>query len=138
MITDKSYSIHTHTCPSVRPSFQAVLEDVKRQVDYDCFGEMHSGYTDGRIEEICKIIAEVQMLNPEGETEIAGEHLPVYMVQEVFRGLRFEHVELVSANYARITSLVHRKKAYIRTALYNSFFELGAHYTNQVKHDLGM
>ncbi len=132
MYAEKTCFTHTHINPSVRLSFQAVLEDVKRQVDYDRFEDRV-----GLIEEICKIIAEVLKLNPDAQTTVAGEELPVSMVQEIFRSIQDEHVALVASNYTSLTSLVRNKKAYIRTALYNSVFELEAHYTNLVKHDLG-
>ena len=133
MYAEKACLSHTHTNPSVRPSFQAVLEDVKRQVAYDRFEDRC-----GQIEGICKIIAEVLKLNPEGEMKMEEERIPVSMVQEVFRELQFEHVEFVLTKYESVTKLIRNKKAYIRTALYNSFFELEAHYTNLVNHDLGM
>lgn len=133
MYAEKTCLLYAHTNPSVRPSFQAVLEDVKRQVAYDRFEDKC-----GQIEGICKIIAEVLKLNPEGEMKMGEEHIPVSMVQEIFREIQFEHVKFVLAKYESVTKLIHNKKAYIRTALYNSYFELEAHYTNLVNHDLGM
>jgi len=133
MYAEKTCLSHTRANPSVRLSFQAVLEDVKRQIQYDRFA-----YDCGQTEGICKIIAEVLKLNPEGEMKIEEERIPVSMVQEVFRELQFEHVQFTLEKYRSITKLIRNKKAYIRTALYNSYFELEAHYTNLVNHDLGM
>lgn len=133
MYAEKTCLSHTHMNLSVRLSFQAVLEDVKRQVEYDRFEDGC-----GQVEGICKIIAEVLKLNPEGEMKIEEERVPVSMVQEVFRELQFEHVQFTLKKYKSVTKLIRNKKAYIRTALYNSYFELEAHYTNLVNHDLGM
>lgn len=132
MYGEKSYKSNAQGNLSVRPSFQAVLADVKRQVDYDLFQNPN-----GRIEEICKIIAEVLMLDPEGWIKIADTLMPVSVVQEIFRSIGAEHVEFVASGYARVPYLIRNKKAYIRSMLYNTFFELGAHYTNLVNHDLG-
>ena len=133
MYTEKTCLSYTHINPSVRLSFQAVLEDVKRQVEYDRFEDDCE-----QAEGICKIIAEVLKLNPEGEIKVGEERIPVSMMQEVFRELQFEHVEFALAKYGKVTSLICNKKAYIRTALYNSYFELEVHYVNQVNHDLGI
>ncbi len=132
MYGEKTCKSNAQKNPSVRPSFQAVLADVKRQIGYDLFQS-----PDERIEGVCKIIAEVLMLDPGGQVKIEEEILPVYMVQEIFRSIEAEHVEFVASEYAKVPYLIRNKRAYIRSMLYNTFFELEAHYTNLVSHDLG-
>lgn len=76
------------------------------------------------------------MLYDSAPVKIAGDTLDGYIVKQVFEEIREEHVQLVIENYQRITYIVNYKKSYIRTALYNAVFEIEAHYTNLVNHDL--
>ncbi len=111
---------------SVRLSFWDCLQAVKEQIGYEEIG------TDPMYQEICKI----KMLNPAGEMKIDGEMKPVALVQEIFAQLTFDHVEMVAENFGRVRGRIMSTKAYMRTALYNSMFELEAHYTNLVQHDM--
>lgn len=121
--------------PSVRPSFVGILQTIKEKVDFEAF-QADNGQTDPFYEEICKIITEVLFLNPANELKIAGELLPVLLVQEIFAQLTHEHIEMVADNFGMITNIINNKKAYLRTALYNSVYELESHYTNRVQHDM--
>ncbi|MDR2513762.1 MAG: DUF6017 domain-containing protein [Christensenellaceae bacterium] len=138
-----------HSCigasMSVRPvrlSLAAAIEIAKRQIDF-----AHLDYTGNpdlpRYKEICYIIAEVLAMEIEDRDgapkaiKINGSFTNVEMVQEVYSQLTHAHAELVADNFAQITSKIYNKKAYLQTALYNSVFELDAHYSNQVKHDFG-
>lgn len=87
--------------------------------------------------ELCYIIAEVYIIDPESKIKVSDEYLDAYLVQEIFRELDFNHLELVLDNFNEKTDLVKNKRAYLRTALYNSVFEIESHYTNLVKHDMG-
>ncbi len=121
-----------------RPSLFKTLEEVKEQVEYDLFGqEMKNGgfYIDGLYKEICLIIAEVYVRNPEDGIRIRGADNTVGIVQEVYRALRHEHIEHVADRFREQTGLIKKKTAYLQTALYNVIFEYDAHYTNLVKHD---
>ena len=118
---------------SVRLSFFEVLAEVKRWVEYECIDRRDQEAA----LELCRIITEVMILNPDHEMQIGNDMIPVGIVQEIYTGLRAEHIELVIANFGEQTALIKNKKAYLRAALYNSAFEIDAHYTNLVKHDIG-
>lgn len=81
------------------------------------------------------IIAEVYLMSPDTPLYISGEKLDGYIVQEVFREITASHAELVIRSFNSAAYLVRNKKLYLRTALYNSVFELEAHYANLVSHD---
>lgn len=124
----------TLTCrlnPSLRPSFREAISRAERQIDADCI----SGDKE-MIHEICAIIAEVYMMNPDNPVRISGEWLDGYLVKEVFSELTQMHAEAVLGEFERLTSEIRNKKAYLRTSLYNSVFSLSAHYTNKVNHDM--
>lgn len=124
--------------PSVCPSLRRVTDDIKVQIDYECFGRtLKSGaiYIDQQVDEICLIIAEVMVLPAENKIKINSEVVWVGVVQEIYGKLTYEHVQLVLEKFKEVTDEIRNKKAYLRTALYNSVFEYDSHYVNQVSHD---
>jgi hypothetical protein len=82
------------------------------------------------------IMAEVYMMDPDKPIRISGEWLDGHVVQQVFSEIERDHVEMVVSEFYRLTDEIRNKKAYLRTALYNSVFSIEAHYTNRVNHDL--
>lgn len=119
---------------SSRLSYAQALEKAKGQIDLVYFRE-----TDKPLAaEILANIAEVFMLWDATPVKIAGVQIDGYILKQIFEQLHEEHVQLVIDNFHKIDYIVNYKKAYIRTALYNSVFEIEAHYDNLVKHDLGL
>jgi hypothetical protein len=121
------------SCPvSSRPSLREAVSRAEQQIERYAFAE----HEQDRVRELCFIIAEVYMMNPEHVIRISGEDLDAALVKEVFGELRNEHVRLVLDNFKSVTDIVRYKKAYFRSALYHSVFELESHYANLVNHDL--
>jgi hypothetical protein len=136
--------------PSVRPSIFTELARVKAQVEFQCLGRFIKG-RDGELltdrngkkilqmdpmyEELCLIVAEVNLLNPESAIKVAGAEMSAFIVQEVYAKLTNEHLELVVANFKRVGTQIYNKKAYLRTALYNVVFEFHSDVKNQVTQD---
>lgn len=116
---------------SVRPSFREIFTEVKEKAEMQCFTKEDMPQAN----ELCLIIAEVVMLNPENEIRIGGVMLSVEMVQEVYGQIGHEHIELVIGNFNKVSYEVKNKKSYLRTALYNSVFEIESHWTNQFHAD---
>lgn len=109
-------------------SFDETVGEVTRQLEVECLESR--GYSKPQLLEICMIIAEIYMRNPNGSVRIGKELIDNSIVQQVYRKLTAEHVDMVMDNLSRITTVIHNKKQYIRTALYQSVFELEAHYAN--------
>lgn len=121
------------SCPvTSRPSLREALSRAERQIEKHAFAECEQA----RVRELCFIIAEIYMMRPDCVIRISGEDLDARLVKEVFAELRHEHLRMVLDNFKGIKKVVRNKKAYFRTALYNSVFELEAHYANLVNHDL--
>lgn len=117
----------------VRPSFREAFRRAASQVElYECAGTFERDH----LRELCYIIAEVYIIDPDSKIKISDEILDAYLVQEIFRELTFEHLRLVNDNFKDQIELIKNKRAYLRTALYNSVFEIEAHYTNLVNHDM--
>lgn len=117
-----------------RLTFKEALEKARAQINIKCFRDMDREFAN----EIIMNIAEVFMLWDSSPVKVAGEQIDGYIIKQVFEELREEHVQLVIDNYQKIDYIINYKKSYIRTALYNSVFEIEAHYANLVRHDLGI
>ena len=106
--------------PSVRPSFDDVLEQVKEQIAIDCvpFEQILQA------EELAAIIAEVLRLRPEDKLRVDGVMHPAADVQAVYAKLENEHIMHVIETYNEIPYPIKSPKMYLRTALYNAVFEL--------------
>ena len=106
--------------PSVRPSFDEVLEQVKEQIAIDCvpFEQILQA------EELAAIIAEVFRLRPEDELRVDGVMHSAADVQAVYAKLENEHIMHVIETYNEIPYPIKSPKMYLRTALYNAVFEL--------------
>ena len=106
--------------PSVRPSFDEVLEQVKEQIAIDCvpFEQILQA------EELAAIIAEVLRLRPEDKLRVDGVMHPAADVQAVYKKLENEHIMHVIETYNEIPYPIKSPKMYLRTALYNAVFEL--------------
>lgn len=132
MQNPNSKYIPSPSCPvSSRLSFRDAIEAAEKQIELDAIDRYRE-----EAKEICFIIAEVYLMNPDYRIKVSGEMLDGYLVQQVFRELTCEHVRLVLDNFHNVTYLVMNKKAYLRAALYNSVFELNAHYSNLVNRDM--
>lgn len=134
-----------------RPSIFAELARVKEQVEFDCFkvwvqkadGEFVTDRHGNRVthldpmyEELCLIIAEVNVLHPDSAIKVAGSEISAFIVQEVYTKLTNEHLETVLHNFQRVSWQINNKKTYLRTALYNSVFERESDATNKVAQDM--
>ncbi len=132
-MTQKNEKISsTEEVRPVRPSFREAFSRAARQVELDCSSPSEIDL----LRELCYIIAEVYILDPDSRVKISDELLDAYLVQEIFGELTLEHLQLVRDNFMDRTEVVKNKRAYLRAALYNSVFEKEAHYTNLVNHDM--
>lgn len=112
--------------PSVSQSFHSVLKNIREQIELECFPLN----TQAKANEITLIMAEILIMPEHATIRIESEDKPANVVQMIFRSITHEHVALVLENFSKITYPIFNKKAYLRTALYNSVFEFESHYTN--------
>lgn len=108
--------------PSVRLSFDDAVENVKTQIEYDCFSFPEVLL----VKELVNIIAELQIMQPADVLRVDGGLKTVGSVKDVFKELGHEHIRYVMNNFNSVPYFVKNKKAYMRTALYNSVFELNS------------
>ena len=114
---------------SVSPSLSELLASVYEQI------EIHD-FEKPRVEsakEISLIIAEIYASADIGYLKINGEMLPAKFVKDVFYRITFEHVNCVIDNFKNQRKTIQNVKGYLRTALYNSVFEIDGRITNDLK-----
>ena len=120
----------TSFSPIVRPSITVILEQTMQQVEYHCLADLRTGYIDPIFKELCLIISEILIMDPDAAIKVNGSLMLVRLVQDVFSQLRNDHIKLVFANFQDVSCRVYNKRAYLRTALYNAFFEIESHFVN--------
>ena len=89
----------------LRPSFREAISRAERQVEYDIIlqGEMVAS---GLAREVCMIIAEVYMMDPEKPIRISGEWLDGHVVQEVFGAKLWKMLTIICCNLPSTSSNV--------------------------------
>ena len=113
-----------------------MLKQVMQQVEYHCFTDLRLNRIDPLYKELCLIIAEVLVLDHESVIKINGSNIRAHLVQEVYSQIHNGHVSLVFNNFQNVSHRIYNKKFYLRTALYNSVFELESHYLNGMVHNI--
>ncbi len=111
--------------------FETLLAETKEQIEIDCFDERDRE----QAEEIALIIAEIMRFPGSLCVRIAGDNLPAEMVAAVYRRLAHENVAEVICRYSEATYEIKHTKSYLRTALYNSVFEMKSRIDNEVRKD---
>jgi len=106
------------------------MELVMRQVEFHCFASTQFKWIDPLYKELCLVIADVLVMDSDAVITVNGTKTPVFLVQEVYSKLNNDHLRLVFKNFKNVTYPVYNKKAYLRTVLYNSVFEIEAHSIN--------
>lgn len=109
-----------------RLPFEAALEVAKRQINVEAIELEYRPFA----MEIIANVAEMYMLADSLPVRINGERLDAWTVKQIFSRVTEDHVRNVIASYCQVPYEIHAKKSYIRTALYNSVFELEASTAN--------
>lgn len=129
------YTPHTHPWSASQSgrvqTLGDVLPSVYAMIEADAFDDAARPIA----EEIALIVAEIFCLQESAAVRIGGEHLPVRAVQDAFSRLTNEHVQAVICRFEAIPYEVKHVKTYLRTALYNSVFELSARAANAYAKD---
>lgn len=104
--------------------FISNLKRVREQINFQHLVRDYELDEMKQINEFCSIIADVLTLPPKALIVIDGEQRYAATVQEVYKQLDERHIETVLENFNSIAYKIKNPKTYIRTALYNSYFEL--------------
>lgn len=112
--------------------FDKIVSTANAQIEIEAF----DSFDKKQAEEIALIIAEIYILPETASIRIAGNDLPAEMVSQIFSRLEHEHVEHVIRHYRDVKHEIKFTKTYLRTALYNSIFEIESRITNEVEKDM--
>ncbi len=104
--------------------FISTLQRVKEQINFTYFVRNFEKDEIRQITEFCNNIADVLTLPPESLIVIGKEQRYASAVQEVYELLDERHIETVLENFNNVAYKIKNPKTYLRTALYNSYFEL--------------
>ena len=113
-------------------SFEQIYNEVRAQIEANCFSEDEQG----KVDELCLIIAEIYRLPPECPVRIGRGELPCGMVSEIYLRLRYGHIREVMRKFSGVSYPIKYKKTYLRTALYNEVFEHESGIANGVSYML--
>lgn len=111
-------------CQVKSGGFISNLKRVKEQINFEYFQREFEKDEVKQIIEFCNIIADVLTLPPQAFIVIGKEQRYASDVQEVYMLLDERHLETVLVNFNQVAYKIKNPKTYIRTALYNSFFEI--------------
>jgi len=109
-------------------TFKNIYNRICDQISLDLFSPTYIH----QAQEICMIITEIMLLPDDTEIQIAGKKMNISLVRNVYSFLEYDHVAMVIDNFRQIRYKINHKKTYLRTALYNSVFELAAAICNDV------
>lgn len=105
--------------PSVRPSFAETLENIKEQIEYDCFP---TGMQE-QVQDVAAIVADVFRMQPQDRIPIDKALRTVSDVQEIYSRLQYEHIWNVIEKFNNIPYRVKSPMMYLRSMLYKEVFE---------------
>ena len=123
-----------NTYVNVRPvlSFGAALEMIGGQVELDgLIAEAEDLSTVGLYREIARIAADVYTRRWDGPGVVDGEEVTYGYLQEIYKLLDCRHVEYVLERLREYPREIRNKKAFIRTMLVNSVFEMETAFENE-------
>lgn len=105
------------------------LDLIRENIEYDCFTEKE------KVDELVGIMLDV-VCSTKSTIRVNGEELPQEAVKSRFLKLNYEHIDYVITALQKNTSDVRNIRAYLITALYNSFDTIDSYYTAWVNHDM--
>ncbi len=103
------------------------IKKIKRRVLFQDYPPILKG----EMEEMIVIMAEVFLMKKSQVLYIDGVKTTAEFVSSVFLKLTHDHLLFAHEKYLGVNEEILKVKEYLRTVLYNSYFEMGPSYTNQ-------
>lgn len=107
------------------------IKRIKKKVDFDNFDVLDKVI----LEELVLIMAEVLCLDNDKCILIDGVETEVHFVKSIYLKLTHEHLLFAYGKYMDVSTKITKLKDYLRTLLYNVYFEMAPFYTNQVNYE---
>lgn len=103
-----------------RSSFTEHRNEVLERIGFPTY---YAAGDHAAVVELASIITEVELLDGGYPISICGEQLPAWLVADVFRELRTDHIHEVLGNLDQLAQ-VTRRRQYLRSMLYNAAMEM--------------
>lgn len=113
----------------------ALEKYIKKIMDYENLISEDSGCPDVVVEEMYQLVFDI-CYQQKGYVRVNGNDMPIETVKSRFMKLTRSNVEYVIDNILNTTTKIKNMRAYMITALYNSFTSFNTDIFQQVQHDM--
>jgi DNA-binding Lrp family transcriptional regulator len=110
---------------------EAVLNILKTNMAYEDY--IYANPYHNKLADEIMLNIQDMYFSTEDRIKIGKEDKPATLVRNVLHKIRYIHLEHIVDNYLSLDVKIKNKKAYLRTMIYNSVFEVEAHYTNEAR-----
>jgi hypothetical protein len=115
-------------------SAEDLTREIQKRIDYESLKQSYP-FQEELIDGICDLMQEIEASQSESIV-IASSRLPVQLVQERFRKLRYDHIQYVIDCMLINTSKVRNIRKYLLAALFNAPATIDGYYQAEVNHDM--
>ena len=110
------------------------MREIRNRIDYEALLQEYP-FQDEMIDGICELMLEIEASQSESIV-IASSSLPVELVRERFRKLRYDHIHYVMDCILANTTKVRNIRKYMLAALFNAPATIDGYYQAEVNHDM--
>lgn len=110
------------------------MREIRNRIDYEALLQEYP-FQDEMIDGICELMLEIEASQSESIV-IASSRLPVELVRERFRKLRYDHIHYVMDCILANTTKVRNIRKYMLAALFNAPATIDGYYQAEVNHDM--
>lgn len=110
------------------------MREIRNRIDYEALLQEYP-FQDEMIDGICELMLEIEASQSESIV-IASSRLPVELVRERFRKLRYDHIHYVMDCILANTTKVRNIRKYMLAALFNAPATIDGYYQEEVNHDM--
>lgn len=110
------------------------MREIRNRIDYEALLQKYP-FQDEMIDGICELMLEIEASQSESIV-IASSRLPVELVRERFRKLRYDHIQYVIDCILANTTKVRNIRKYMLAALFNAPATIDGYYQAEVNHDM--
>ena len=116
-----------------RIDLDTMRQEIREQIDYELIATPSNRE---KLNELVELMLEIAIHRAPTYRFSRNYEQPTELVQERFRQLTADHIQMVLDSLADNTTKIRNPKAYLLTALFNAPATIGNHYAMMVNHDM--
>jgi len=116
-----------------RIDLDTMRQEMREQIDYELIA---TPCNREKLNELVELMLEIAIHRAPTYRFSRNYQQPTELVQERFRQLTADHIQMVLDSLADNTTKIRNPKAYLLTALFNAPATIGNHYAMMVNHDM--